>query len=112
MKKVFGILLFTVAVLLPVSLIEPAPAEAVTLSRAADEHDDAREALRRGDIRPYSEIKRIVESQVDGRVVGQKLRRTNRGWQYDLRVRPKNGRVMVLVVDAKTGRIISRRGAR
>lgn len=75
----------------------------------ADEHDDAREALRRGDILPYSRIKKIVESQVDGKVVGQKLRRTNRGWQYDLRVRPKNGRVMVLVVDARNGTIVSRR---
>lgn len=75
----------------------------------ADEHDDAREALRRGDILPYSAIKRIVESQVDGKVVGQKLRRTNRGWQYDLRVRPKNGRVMVVVVNAKNGSIVSRR---
>lgn len=74
-----------------------------------DEHDDAREALRRGDILPYSAIKRIVESQVDGKVVGQKLRRTNRGWQYDLRVRPKNGRVMVVVVNAKNGSIVSRR---
>ncbi len=82
-------------------------------SRAAyatiDEHDDAREALKRGDILPYSAIKRIVESQVDGKVVGQKLRRTNRGWQYDLRVRPKNGRVMVVVVNAKNGTIVSRR---
>lgn len=75
----------------------------------ADEHDDAREALKRGDILPYSAIKRIVESQVDGKVVGQKLRRTNRGWQYDLRVRPKNGRVMVVVVNAKNGNIVSRR---
>ena len=74
-----------------------------------DEHDDAREALKRGDILPYSAIKRIVESQVDGKVVGQKLRRTNRGWQYDLRVRPKNGRVMVVVVNAKNGSIVSRR---
>ena len=76
---------------------------------AADEHDDAREALKRGDILPYSTIKRIVENQVDGKVVGQKLRRTNRGWQYDLRVRPKDGRVMVLVVDARNGTIVSKR---
>lgn len=76
---------------------------------AAQEHDDAREALKRGDILPYSKIKKIVESQVGGKVVGQKLRRTNQGWQYDLRVRPENGRVMVLVVDARTGAIVSKR---
>ncbi len=102
------------AILLLVACCAALPGlDSVVSSRAAyavlDEHDDAREALKRGDILPYSAIKRIVESQVDGKVVGQKLRRTNRGWQYDLRVRPKNGRVMVVVVNAKNGSIVSRR---
>lgn len=103
MTRIIGILLITLfwlAVPLPGS-----PAVHALLQ----EHDDAREALRRGDILPYSSIKKIVEDQVSGKVVGQKLRRTNRGWQYDLRVRPNNGRVMVLVVDARTGTIVSRR---
>lgn len=107
MKYCFGILLVVVAC---IPLPEySAAAQVLPASLAADEHDDAREALKRGDILPYSRIKKIVESQVGGKVVGQRLRRTNRGWQYDLRVRPSNGRVMVLVVDAKTGAILSRR---
>lgn len=103
MKRIFGILFITFC-WLAVPLAS-GPASSVMIQ----EHDDAREALRRGDILPYSRIKKIVESQVDGKVVGQKLRRTNRGWQYDLRVRPQNGRVIVLVVDARTGAIVSRR---
>lgn len=79
------------------------------LAASAQQHDNAREALKRGEIMPYSSIKKIVERQIDGKIVGQKLRRTNQGWQYDLRVRADGGRVMVLVVDATNGNIVSRR---
>ncbi len=106
MKRILGILFVTLCWFALPLTGDAVPDASAT---AADEHDDAREALKRGDILPYSRIKRIVESQVDGKVVGQKLRRTNRGWQYDLRVRPENGRVMVLVVDARNGNIVSRR---
>lgn len=107
MKHVFAILLLIGC---SVVLAGADAAGYVSVAYAvADEHDDAREALKRGDILPYSTIKRIVEKQVDGKVVGQKLRRTNKGWQYDLRVRPKDGRVMVLVVNAKNGAIVSKR---
>ncbi len=103
MKRIFGILFISfIWVAVP---ILGGPASSAILQ----DHDNAREALRRGDILPYSQIKKIVERQVGGKVVGQKLRRTNRGWQYDLRVRPEDGRVMVLVVDARTGAIVSRR---
>lgn len=107
MKKRFGILLFVACAILGAGFVLSLPHQAAFA--LADEHDDAREALKRGDILPYSSIKRIVEDQVDGKVVGQKLRRTNRGWQYDLRVRPQGGRVMVLVVDARNGNILSKR---
>lgn len=107
MKYVFAILLLVGFSIAATSV--GSPHFLGTGSAIADEHDDAREALKRGDIMPYSEIKRIIEEKVEGKVVGQKLRRTNRGWQYDLRVRPQNGRVMVLVVNAKNGEIVSRR---
>lgn len=107
MMKVITISLLMMGAMFVPSLLPSV--DAPYLAAYADEHDDAREALKRGDILPYSEIKRIVERQVDGKVVGQRLHRTNRGWQYDLRLRPPNGRVMVLVVNAKNGNIISKR---
>ncbi|MBO6505527.1 MAG: hypothetical protein JJ850_08580 [Kordiimonadaceae bacterium] len=103
MKRLFGILFITLS-----WLAVPLAGGPVS-SAVFQDHEDAREALKRGAILPYSRIKKIIESQVGGKVVGQKLRRTNQGWQYDLRVRPENGRVMVLVVDARTGAIVSRR---
>ena len=74
-----------------------------------DEHDDALKAIKRGEIMSFSQIKRSVESRLGGRVVDIKLRRTNRGWQYFLRVSRKDGRVVAAVVDAKTARILSTR---
>lgn len=73
---------------------------------AMDEQDDVLEAIKRGDVMPYSKIKRIVESKLNGVVVGQQIRRTNRGWQYDLRVRRKDGRVVMAILNARTGEIV------
>lgn len=76
-------------------------------SRASDEHDDAQKAVQRGEIKSFSEIKKMVEEKLGGRVVDLKLRRTNRGWQYFLRVSRENGRVVAAVVDARTGKILT-----
>jgi len=73
----------------------------------ADEHDDAQQAVRRGEIKSYSEIRRMVEGRLQGRVVDLKLKRTNKGWQYFLRVSTNEGRVVAAVVDARTGRILT-----
>ncbi len=75
----------------------------------ADEHDDALKAIKRGDIMSYAQIKKSVEKKLNGRVVDIKLRRTNRGWQYFMRVSTKKGRVVAAVVDARNGRVISRK---
>jgi len=74
-----------------------------------DDHDEALQAIKRGEIMSYSQIKRVVEDRLGGRVVDIKLRRTNRGWQYFLRVSRKNGRIVAAVVDAKSARILSTR---
>ncbi|MFC3053605.1 PepSY domain-containing protein [Kordiimonas pumila] len=73
---------------------------------AFDDQDAALKALKNGDILPYAKIKKKVEKQLGGQVVGSNLRRTNKGWQYDLRVRRDNGKVMVAIVDAATGAIL------
>lgn len=72
----------------------------------ADDQNAALKALKRGDILPYAQIRRKVEQSLGGQVVGSNLRRTNKGWQYDLRVRRDNGKVLVAIVDAKSGRIL------
>lgn len=91
---------------LPLFAITTGAANAQT-ARNSDEHDDAQKAVRRGEIKSYAEIRRMVENRLGGRVVDLKLRRTNRGWQYFLRVSKENGRVVATVVDARTGKILT-----
>ncbi|MBL4789113.1 MAG: PepSY domain-containing protein [Kordiimonadaceae bacterium] len=87
-----------------------APAVAAFANRlVVDEHDDALQAIKRGEIMSYSQIKKIAERQLKGRVVDLKLRRTNRGWQYFLRISRNDGHVVAAVVDAKTGKILQPR---
>ncbi|MCK0068700.1 PepSY domain-containing protein [Kordiimonas laminariae] len=81
----------------------------VNTAVAADEHDEALKAIKRGDIMSYSQIRKIVQSKLKGRVVNIQLRRTNRGWQYFMRVSKNNGRVVAAVVDARNGKILSTR---
>ncbi len=72
------------------------------------EQDDALKMMKRGEILPYSRIRSIVRKELGGTLVGEKLRRTNSGWVYEVRVRRSDGRVMFAILDAKTGRIINR----
>lgn len=102
------ILVFSVLLLVTMLPFSDAHASA-RFNIARDEHDDALKAIKRGEIMSYSQIKRAVEDRLGGRVVDIKLRRTNRGWQYFLRVSRKDGRVVAAVVDAQTARILSTR---
>jgi len=105
MKKLVNITrVFWVAFFLACSIAAPGPSV-----YARDDQDAALKALKRGDILPYAKIKKRAEKQLGGRVVGSNLRRTNKGWQYDLRVRRDNGKVVVAIVDARSGKILHTR---
>lgn len=108
MKRVICILLL-IAVWVTGTIPLPLLSSGTAGVLAADEHDDVLKAIKRGELMSYAKIKRIAESKLNGVVVGQQLRRTNRGWQYDLRIRRKDGKVLVAIVDARTGRIVATR---
>jgi uncharacterized membrane protein YkoI len=74
-----------------------------------DDHNDALSAIKRGEILSLGKIKGMVERKLKGKMVGERLRRTNRGWIYEVRVRRDDGKVMFAIVDAATGRIMSQR---
>ena len=66
---------------------------------------------KKGDLIPYGQIARQAEQRFGGRVVGQKLRQTGPGkWIYELKLLNKNGKVMSVVMDAKTGDVIKTSG--
>lgn len=79
-------------------------------------HDRARRAVEQGQIRPLNEIRGQVKQQFNGRIVGVELYENPRGgrnaWLYDVRVLTKEGDVMAVEMDARTGRVMSVRGRR
>ena len=77
---------------------------------ARQDQDEAQKARKRGDTLSYGQISRMAVSKFGGRVVGQDLRRTQAGWVYVLKLLMEDGKVLQVVMDAKTGRVISTKG--
>jgi uncharacterized membrane protein YkoI len=77
---------------------------------AADppDHDRARAALVRGEVRPMSEILAAVAVAVPGDVIEVELERERGHWIYELKVITTDGRVLEVLVDAQTSRLIER----
>lgn len=83
------------------------PVSSAHTQQSVEEHDEARAAMKAGEVMPYNKLKRLIEKQTGGSIVGQRLRRTGRGWMYELRIRGDKGRVQYLMVNAKDGTIIT-----
>lgn len=67
----------------------------------------ASQALARGEILPIVRILSIASAKVPGDVLKVKLERKAVGFQYEVKILAKNGRVREIELDAKTGRILS-----
>lgn len=70
------------------------------------EHDDVRHAVESGEIRPLSDVLRIVGPQLNGEVVGIEIEREEGQWIYELRVASASGRLLEVYVDAASAKII------
>ena len=74
--------------------------------------DEARDARRKGDIVPLSQIFRQLENRYGGYQVDAQLFSTGDGSsEYRIIWMTEDGRRMRIVVDAQTGRVKSARGA-
>lgn len=75
---------------------------------AADppDHDRARAALERGEVRPLEEILAAAAAQVPGEVVELELEREHGRWVYELKVIAPDGRVLEVMVDAASARVL------
>ncbi|MBB1126150.1 PepSY domain-containing protein [Thiospirillum jenense] len=75
------------------------------------DHDHARFALERGEVRPLADILAQVTAAVPGEVVSVEFERQHhhgRGnWQYEIKVLAPNGRLREVCVDAASGRILT-----
>lgn len=76
-------------------------------ARGDNDQDEALRAMRAGQIMPYNAIKRRVEAQTRGVVIGQSAprQRGDRQWVYEFRVLVDN-KVKRVLVDGGTGRVL------
>lgn len=69
------------------------------------DHDKAREALERGEIKPLEEILALVRDQLKGRIVGVEIEREKGRWMYEFRLVDDRGRVSEAYVDGLSGKV-------
>lgn len=67
-----------------------------------DQHDEALQAVKRGEIRPLIEAQAVAEKAMPGRVVGVKYERRKERHVYEFKIIVKGGRVREVYVDATT----------
>ena len=73
---------------------------------ADSDHDAARRAVERGEIRPLNEILNVLRAQVPGQVVDVELEREDENWVYEIKVLDSGGRRTKAYIDARTGEIL------
>lgn len=97
-----------ISIFLAAFLISAGPS-APSLAQKGDQ-DRALELRKNRDLIPYGEIAKLAEKKFGGRVVGQSLKDQGGRMVYELRLLKPDGKVMIVVLDAKTGRVIRTRG--
>ncbi len=77
------------------------------------DHDRARQALEAGEVLPLHKILERVHKEVPGEVLDVELDRDNDHgevrWTYKIKVLRQGGERVKLKIDARTGRLISRK---
>ncbi len=72
------------------------------------DHEEARVARTRGEIRPIAEILHQVNARFPGQLLDVELKNGKKGhpWVYELKLLTPHGRRLELAVDARDGRIL------
>jgi uncharacterized membrane protein YkoI len=80
------------------------------VAHAEDDHDQAWRALKRGEIRPLTDILAQLQGQLGGEVieVSFKSKRRGRNYAYEFTVLTPSGRISEVLVDAATAKILER----
>ena len=71
-----------------------------------DSHDQALEALGRGEILPLSTILERLQGTDSGQVIAVELEAEHGGWVYEVTTLAANGVVRMRLLDAATGRLL------
>lgn len=70
------------------------------------DHDAARRAVERGEIRPLAEILDRLRGKLPGEVIRIEVERKKGRWVYELRLADANGRLFEAYVDGATAEIV------
>ncbi|MBI5128200.1 MAG: PepSY domain-containing protein [Rhodopseudomonas palustris] len=73
--------------------------------RGRHDHDEARLAVQRGEIRPLAELLTMVRGKLPGEITGVEIERHHGQWLYEFIVVDKNGRLFEVYVDPQSGEI-------
>jgi uncharacterized membrane protein YkoI len=69
------------------------------------DHDVARQAVERGEIKPLAEILQVVRDRFPGEIASVKIERERGRLSYEFRIVGARGRLLEVHVDAATGEI-------
>lgn len=79
---------------------------------ALDDQDRAQDGVRNGQIRPFAQIKDNLERRFGGRVLRVDMRGRGDNPEYYVKLLTKDGDVILVQTDARTGRVLGVRGGR
>ena len=97
-------------IIICLSLIFFATASIAEDERHYEDQKGAREAVERGDVKEYTELKRTINNQFKGRIIRVELDKRWRRWFYELRLLEDDGRVIEIEVDANNLQILEIEG--
>ena len=83
---------------------------APTAVMADNDQDRAREAVQSGQVRPLNQILKSVRKQYKGEVLDAQLYDFGGQWVYQVRLLTKDGQVLDIAVDGRSGQIIGVQG--
>lgn len=83
-------------------------------ARGRDDHEQARQALRAGEVLSLQQVLDRLQTTHPGQVLGVELEREDSRWIYEVRLLQADGRLLRLELDARTADVLSAedRGAR
>lgn len=91
----------------PLALIAAASLFPVTTALAGkDDHVEARELLKRGEILPLAQILDVAQRRVPGDVIEVELDREDTGWEYEVKVLTPTGQVRKITLNARNGAVV------
>jgi uncharacterized membrane protein YkoI len=100
------------AILIALCAVYPSGLRALSREVEHDEHDEdrARAAVQRGEILPLEQVLAALKRGVTGEISRVELEKEGGIWVYEFKVISPRGRMIEVSVDAKTGKLIEKKG--